>query len=115
MVDKITAILRETLTHGAGTMSKGQSLRSSFPPEGKSIHLVNDPERGASNAVLQRHSADVHVPVGNSAQTEKIRPELGGLDSSVMTRSSVGQSRQAESGSMAKRARTELLDQLNLE
>ena len=115
MVDKITAILRETLTHGAGTMAKGQSLRSSYPPEGKSMHDLYDPEKGASNVVLQRHSADVHVPAGNSAHVEKIRPELGGMDSSVMTRSSVGQSGKAESCSIAKRARTELLDQLNLE
>ena len=79
------------------------------------MHDVYAPEKGASNVVLQRHSADVHVAVGNSAQGEKIRPELGGMDSSVMARSSVGQSGKAESCSMAKRARTELLDQLNLE
>ena len=117
MVDKITTILRETLTHGTGTIAKGQSLRSSNPPEGKLSHDMFDPVKGSSHLVPKRHIAEVHVPAGNHgiiAQGEKIRPELGMMDSSVLARSSVGQSAKSES-SVAKRARTELLDQLNLE
>ena len=115
MVAKITNILRETLTQGSGGISKGQSLRSSYPLEGKSEHEMFDPVKGTGDISPHRHSAEVHMQTGYRTQGETIRPELGLADSSFAARSSVGQSGKSESCSVAKRARTELLDQLNLE
>ena len=112
MVDKITNILKETLSKGS--MSE-ITTRSSYPPDGKSATVFEEISKGATNFVPQQQSLEVRMQTGFNVQGEEIRPELGQTDRSFPSRSAVGQSTKMETSSVAKRARTELLDQLNQE
>ena len=111
MVDKITNILKETLSKGSASEI---TTRSSYPPDGKSTTVFEEISKGATNFVPQRQSLEVRMQTGFNVQGEEIRPELGQTDRSFPSQSG-GQSTKMETSSVAKRARTELLDQLNQE
>ena len=120
MVDKITNILRETLAQGSGFVSKSEGLlRGSIPPDGKEIknslreHGINT---GTTSCTMShKQSPDFGIQTSRSAYVEKTRPEFGPGASSLPSRSGVGQSSKMDTCSIPKRARTELLDQLNQE
>lgn len=111
MVDKITNVLKGTLTHGSSVGV--QNARSSYP-DGRSIHEEEIPKqtKGASYIVPQKNIG-MHMQTGYNVQGN-IRPEIGLSGIFLPAGSGIGQSTgKMETCSVAKRARTELLEELN--
>ena len=122
MVDKITNILKETLVQGSGFMLKDKTvLSANIPSEIKQLSSSSKVMKSSgeeSHSVSHKTGSDFRTQPGglasSSAFVEKTRSELASSDS-LMSRTGVGQTSKTESCSVQKKARTELLDQLNQE
>ena len=122
MVDKITNILKETLVQGSGFILKDKTvLSANIPSEIKQLSNSSKEMKssgGESHTVLHKTGSDFRRQPGglasSSAYVEKTRSELASSDS-LLSRPGVGQTSKTESCSVQKKARTELLDQLNQE